>query len=212
MANKHCFHIVILVVAVLVECIGISAKAEETGTGKFSAGAWRGNIRMGSVDVGVELHVTENSDHSYAAKMDIPNAGRKNVPIDEFKCNGDEIKLSIKNLIDFTGKLNQRGNTFSGNWIQAGKTFTVTFTKSTGAVTASKVRPQDPKPPYPYREEEVTVEQKRDGLKLSGTLCLPALTDKTAKAPYPAVLFLRLAHRERLVQRLQAKGTRQGIR
>jgi pimeloyl-ACP methyl ester carboxylesterase len=46
-------------------------------------------------------------------------------------------------------------------------------------------RPQEPKPPYPYDEEEVSYENKRDGVKLSGTLTLPR-----GKASFPAVILL----------------------
>ncbi len=41
-------------------------------------------------------------------------------------------------------------------------------------------RPQTPKPPFPYREEEVSYENKTDGLTLSGTLTIP---DKKGSAP-----------------------------
>ena len=47
------------------------------------------------------------------------------------------------------------------------------------------VRPQQPKPPYPYREEEVTFDNREAKIKLAGTLTLP----KTER-PAPAVLLI----------------------
>lgn len=47
------------------------------------------------------------------------------------------------------------------------------------------VRPQEPKRPYPYLEEEVLFENPSDGVKLAGTLTLP----KT-QGPFPAVVLL----------------------
>jgi pimeloyl-ACP methyl ester carboxylesterase len=46
-------------------------------------------------------------------------------------------------------------------------------------------RPQEPKKPYPYDEEEVDYENKRDGVKLAGTLTLPR-----GKGPFPAALLI----------------------
>jgi pimeloyl-ACP methyl ester carboxylesterase len=191
MAHKHRFYLITLTVYFFVSFVAFWVKAEDTTAAKFSAaGTWRGNIRMGDADIVVDLHISENPDHSYTARMDVPNAGRKDVTIDEFNCTGDDIKLSIKNLVDFSGKLNQQKDSFSGKWTQLGNEFAATFRKSTGAATESTVRPQDPKRPFPYREEEVIVEQKGNGIRLGGTLCLPALTDTKTKAPYPAVLLI----------------------
>ena len=41
-------------------------------------------------------------------------------------------------------------------------------------------RPQEPQPPFPYRSEEVTVRNERDGINLAGTLTLP---EKGTKFP-----------------------------
>src|SRR5215813_14211697 len=46
-------------------------------------------------------------------------------------------------------------------------------------------RPQEPKKPYPYDEEEVGYENKRDGVRLAGTLTLPR-----GKSSFPAVILI----------------------
>ena len=46
-------------------------------------------------------------------------------------------------------------------------------------------RPQEPAKPYPYREEEVTFENRPAGINLAGTLTLP----KSA-GPFPAVILI----------------------
>jgi dipeptidyl aminopeptidase/acylaminoacyl peptidase len=56
--------------------------------------------------------------------------------------------------------------------------------QSTANSTAQN-RPQEPKKPYPYDEEEVGYENKRDGVKLAGTLTLPR-----GKGPIPAALLI----------------------
>jgi fermentation-respiration switch protein FrsA (DUF1100 family) len=51
--------------------------------------------------------------------------------------------------------------------------------------TPAAVRPQDPRPPFPYRSEEVRYSNERGGIELAGTLTLPA-----GSGPYPAVLLI----------------------
>jgi hypothetical protein len=46
-------------------------------------------------------------------------------------------------------------------------------------------RPQTPRPPYPYREEQVTYESLAPGIKLAGTLTLPPGTGR-----FPAVVVI----------------------
>ena len=45
-------------------------------------------------------------------------------------------------------------------------------------------RPQDPAPPYPYYEEEVRFQNKKDRIELAGSLTLPL-----TKGPFPAVVL-----------------------
>jgi pimeloyl-ACP methyl ester carboxylesterase len=45
--------------------------------------------------------------------------------------------------------------------------------KRTAAEIKPAVRPQEPKPPYPYRSEDITFENKSAGITLAGTLTMP---------------------------------------
>ena len=49
----------------------------------------------------------------------------------------------------------------------------------------SVVRPQTPKPPFPYTENEVVIERKKAGVTLAGTLTIP-----DGAGPFPAVLLV----------------------
>jgi hypothetical protein len=46
-------------------------------------------------------------------------------------------------------------------------------------------RPQEPKKPYPYGEQEVIVDNKKDEIRLAGTLSTPP-----SGGPFPAVLLI----------------------
>src|SRR6185295_11454594 len=57
--------------------------------------------------------------------------------------------------------------------------------RSYAADEGNSARPQEPKKPYPYDEEEVSYENKGGGVKLAGTLTLPR-----AKGPFPVVVLI----------------------
>ena len=88
---------------------------------------------------------------------------------------------SIKGAYD--GQVEADGTTIKGNWSQAGRLFPLML-KRTNEI-ARPNRPQEPKRPYPYDDEEVVYENKQADVKLVGTLTLPR-----TKGPHPAVLLI----------------------
>jgi pimeloyl-ACP methyl ester carboxylesterase len=74
-------------------------------------------------------------------------------------------------------------DTVRGTFTQNGRSFPLTFARGAeGAVLAG--RPQDPKPPYPYRTQNVTVPSDA-GVRLAGTVVIP-----DGPGPFPAVVFV----------------------
>ena len=66
------------------------------------------------------------------------------------------------------------------------RTTLVIIKLSIGLVAAvNGQRPQEPKPPYPYYEEEVFFLNEKHGVQLAGTLTLPQ-----SKGPFPAVVLI----------------------
>jgi pimeloyl-ACP methyl ester carboxylesterase len=79
--------------------------------------------------------------------------------------------------------LNKEASEIAGEFKQGGMSVPLIL-KRTAKPTALN-RPQEPKKPYPYDEEEVGYENKRDGVKLAGTLTLPH-----GEGPFPAALLI----------------------
>ena len=73
-----------------------------------------------------------------------------------------------------------------GTVTQAGQSLPLNLVRTArkAGVSSEPERPGTPKPPFPYREEEVSVTTK-DGIKLSGSLTLPE-----GEGPFPAVLLI----------------------
>jgi pimeloyl-ACP methyl ester carboxylesterase len=116
--------------------------------------------------------------------MDVPDQGASNLPIDSISTQGESFHFEAKNLgLKYEGKLNAESSEISGQLTQGPGVYPLTFKRTEKVPTLG--RPQDPKKPYPYSEEEVVYENKADGVKLAGTLTLPR-----TKGPFPAVVLI----------------------
>lgn len=74
-------------------------------------------------------------------------------------------------------------DTLRGEWLQGAGVLPLTMVRGANVGMAA-LRPQLPRPPFPYREEQVAV-QSVEGVRLAGTLTLPQ-----GAGPHPAVLLV----------------------
>ena len=146
-------------------------------------GIWMGPIKAGAKDVRMAFIVTAK-DGKLVATMDSVDQGAKGIPVAEvvFKDGVVKFDIAIAKVV-FEGKLNKEATEIVGEWKQGGAGFPMTLKRVDELPVVS--RPQDPKRPYPYREEEVVYENKKDNVKLAGTLTLPK-----SGGPFPAVLLI----------------------
>ena len=153
-------------------------------TDKGPAGAWQGAVKVGAVELRVVLNVTAKPDGGLAATLDSPDQGVKGIPVDEIAVTDKEVKLELKKInASFVGKVGGDGKEWAGTWTQGGADLPLTFKRLDKA--PDYARPQDPKKPYPYAEEEVAFENKPAGMKFAGTLTLPK-----GKGPFPAAVLI----------------------
>src|SRR5262249_36297291 len=75
------------------------------------------------------------------------------------------------------------GATMTGTWKQSGVSLPLTLERVEKLPELR--RPQEPKKPYPYHEEEVVYENAAGGSRLAGTLTMPR-----TGGPFPAVLLI----------------------
>ncbi|GAG67623.1 unnamed protein product [marine sediment metagenome] len=94
------------------------------------------------------------------------------------------LRLEVKSAgVVFEGKVGEDFLVIEGEWKQSGGVFPLTLKRVDKAV--EMLRPQVPKKPYPYIEEELVYENKEAGITLAGTLTLPP-----GKGPSPVVLLI----------------------
>jgi hypothetical protein len=80
------------------------------------------------------------------------------------------------------GRLSANGDTLVGAFEQGGAKIPLTLVR--GAAVAAPSRPQEPKRPFPYREEEVSFASV-PGVRIAGTLTLPQ-----GSGPFPAAVLI----------------------
>lgn len=149
------------------------------------AGAWQGTLKIGAIELRVVLKIAKDDKQpgGYKTTLDSPDQGAKDIPVDKTTLDGNQVKLESKLIkAAFEGKLSENGQEIVGDWKQAGS-LPLTF-KRLQRLPEDR-RPQEPKPPYPYNEEEVTFENREANIRLAGTLTLPK-----AERPAPAVLLI----------------------
>src|SRR5258707_1138926 len=147
-------------------------------------GNWLGTLSTQPGRLRLALKVTKAADGSLAATLDSLDQGAKNLPVSMIRQNGRTVEFELKAIGGaFEGTLTADGAALVGEWKQGGAILPLELNRVDKLPVA--IRPQEPKKPYPYTEEEVVYENKPGGARLAGTLTMPA-----GKGPFPAVLLI----------------------
>ena len=145
-------------------------------------GDWAAAIPMSTgAKIRLILHLRTSPDGT-AVSLDSPDQLAYGVPIRTLKRDGRKVSFEI-NGSRFEGALSGDGRSIDGTWTGVAYQGPLSFA-SRPVQTAGPNRPQTPKPPFPYRTEEVTV-SSAPGVTLAGTLTLPE-----GKGPFPAVVMI----------------------
>ena len=129
------------------------------------SGIWNGELNAGIQKIPLVLNLTADGK----CTLDSPQQGAKGIPADIVFISADSLNVSLKALnASFAGKL-QDGE-LKGVFTQHG--FKLPLNLKPGE-RAAAMRPQTPKPPYPYQREEVSFINAQAGATLAGTLTLP---------------------------------------
>ena len=153
--------------------------------GQGLAGHWLGSLKISPiVELRLALDLKNSASGKLAGAMTSVDQGAATIPITALREEAGAVHLETQSVGGvFDGKISADGSEIAGEWKQNGNTLPLIFKRLTA--TAKLERPQEPKQPFPYNEEEVVVDNSADGVKLAGTLTLP----RTA-GPHPAVIFI----------------------
>jgi uncharacterized protein len=147
-------------------------------------GNWIGALDVAGVKMRLLLKV-EKAEDGYAAKFDSVDQDVHDLPIETITLVGNKMSFTAsKFAMSYEGTLNDKNDEISGTFRQGTGSTPFVF-KRVGEI-AKISRPQDPKKPYPYAEEEVSYRNATDNVKLSGTLTIP----RDGNERHPVVLLI----------------------
>lgn len=147
------------------------------------AGSWAGKLNVGAMKLRLGLNIKDTTG-MLVATLDSPDQGAYGIPMDKTTITGDAIKVeSVAMNASYEASILPGDTLLQGKWLQSGKTFDLLLHKVEKSVIPK--RPQEPKPPFPYKEEEVKFVNQKAGIELAGTLTIP-----NGKGPFPAVVLI----------------------
>ncbi|KUO62858.1 hypothetical protein APF79_08905 [bacterium BRH_c32] len=180
--------------SIAVILISFLISIESFGQSKL-IGDWEGLLNIGSKKIRILVHIQAN-ENGFKSTMDSPDQGAINLSLADTEIKDDSLKISdaklmIKIVGEYSPKLErqnrssideakQQSDSIKALFLQGGAKIPINFGRSE-IKEFSTNRPQTPKPPFPYKSEEVKfANEKAGGIKLAGTLTLP---DNVANPP-----------------------------
>jgi pimeloyl-ACP methyl ester carboxylesterase len=174
-----CFTLIIISSAVFI----VSAQQHVPFTPGIE-GIWQGELNVPGMVLRIVFKISKNPDGTLTGTLDSPDQGVTGIQVEKIILEDNTLYVEINSIGGtFKGKISNDFLTIEGNFKQAGQSLPLMMKKVNKTIEI--YRPQEPKKPYPYIEEEVRYDNKEAGIKLAGTLTLPA-----GKGPFPVVLLI----------------------
>jgi pimeloyl-ACP methyl ester carboxylesterase len=171
---------------VVVLCSLLSAFAAHAGSepGKTPslAGSWLGTLKVSALELRIVFNFSAKPDGSLSGTLDSPDQGATGIALTRIGVEKNRVTVSTIGG-RYEGTLNVDGSEISGKWMQGGASLDLVMKRV--KEVPKPVRPQEPKRPYPYLDEDVTYPNAKAGFTLAGTLTMPR-----TGAPFPAVLLI----------------------
>lgn len=148
------------------------------------AESWLGTLEAGATKLRIAFHLKSAPDGSIRATVDSLDQGAMGLAVDRASYQNGTLVLELKALsARYEGKLDESGRKLTGRWSQGASSLPLNLEASDSPPVLR--RPQEPKKPYPYLEEEVSYAGGAPGVTLAGTLTKPRVG-----GPFPAVLLI----------------------
>jgi len=149
-------------------------------------GNWQGLLNAGAAKLTLVLRLNVYEKDGLKGFLDSPDQGATDIPIESVTLDedGKTFVISVPSIGgSFRGQFTEAGDSLTGTWMQSGQKLPLDLGRV--AQVQKPKRPQEPKAPYPYNEEEVFFLNEQDSIKLAGTLTLP-----DADGPFPGIVLV----------------------
>lgn len=158
--------LVVLLLGLLLP-IGSAATAKSTSL----AGTWEGHLALGNSGLRLLFNFAADANGRLTGTMDSPDQGAVGIALDSVAFAGGVLRCEVPRISGvYQGKLDPVSRTIVGEWRQGGRSFPLSL-RPGAAVKLN--RPQEPLPPYPYLEEQVSYRNPAAGVQFAGTLTKP---------------------------------------
>jgi fermentation-respiration switch protein FrsA (DUF1100 family) len=146
-------------------------------------GRWLGRLRVqAGIELRIVVHLT-SADGGWTATLDSPDQGVTGIAVDRVVVDGARVTLEMPGILARYEARRASADTLDGTWSQGGMSLPLVLVRQTGE--PEDERPQHPRPPFPYRVEEVRFPNDEAGIHLAGTLTLPE-----GSGPFPAAALI----------------------
>lgn len=164
--------------AILLIALLLATTSEDNAT-------WSGTLDAGGMKLRLVFHLTASSD-GWEGTFDSVDQGAYGIPLDEVSLTGQQVRFSISSIqATYFGMIDSTATRIDGTWSQGGFSLPLDLTRDDVSPAPAPDRPQTPVPPFPYQSEEVSFDGGAPGVKIGGTLLIPA-----SEGPWPAVVLL----------------------
>lgn len=145
--------------------------------------SWYGELNMSSTTLPITLKIEEKADTTIIL-MGSPSQTNQMFSVTKQRFTQDSILFSMKSLnVVFKGKYNSTKDTIFASFKQGLLQENLIMVK-TKELFETK-RPQEPQPPYPYIEQELSFKVEGVNYDFKGTLTLPSI-----QGTYPCVILV----------------------
>lgn len=148
-------------------------------------GAWIGTLEVGAgIKLRVVFHIV-NTESGLVTTMDSPDQGMNGLPTTKTTRDGTKLKIDVQKISGaFEGTIDTETNSIVGTWTQ-GAEMPLVLRRLKDQSELELRRPQNPVKPYPYRDEDVSYENKMQNVTLAATITIPS-----GKGPFPGVVLI----------------------
>ncbi len=146
-------------------------------------GIFLDTLSVGPMELRLGVTVSKDDSGTFTCSLNSIDQGSGEILFDEVTIENNHLLLVSKLGIQIEGNYNEDKTAIAGEFRQGPGKFPVLFHRVNALPSIN--RPQEPKPPFPYVEEEVVFDNEAAGVKLAGTLTLPE-----GDGPFTAVVLL----------------------
>lgn len=168
-------------VAVAVALHGIPLLGQQPANAQRFTGNWIGVLVTPAARLRLALTVSRDSAGTLSGVLTSLDQGNAKIPA-TLTIHGDTLVASMASVqATYTSALDAKGDSLRGTFFQGGP---LPLTMGRAAALPTPVRPQEPKPPFPYASQDVSFESV-PGVRLAGTVLMPP-----GSGPFPAVVMV----------------------